>query len=140
MTIAELDLQLAEQEGARKRRRIESIQFCLESLESVGGADDRDRLRATDMVRTVAFGAASSTDAPADKEICIREVVNNAGRSRESPALDMKVGKLAKKLLLTENPEYSFSKKTIWANGQVVSANVWLSSQRPYIERALASL
>ena len=79
--IAELDLQLAEQEGALKRRKIESIQYCLEAIESVGGADDRDRLRATDMVRSIAWssGSSSSNDpAPADKEICVRELINAA--------------------------------------------------------------
>ena len=90
------------------------------------------------MVRGVAWGSASSSDQP--KEICIRGVVNDAGRSRESPALDMKVGKLAKKLMLTENPDFVFPKKTIYANGQQVSANVWLESQRGYIDAALAQL
>ena len=52
----------------------------------------------------------------------------------------MKVGKLAKKLMLTENPDFVFPKKTIYANGQQVSANVWLESQRGYIDAALAQL
>ena len=33
VTLAELELQLVEQEGARKRKRIESVQWCLEALE-----------------------------------------------------------------------------------------------------------
>ena len=90
------------------------------------------------MVRTVAFGA-SSTDQPADKEVCVREVINAAGRARET-GLDCKVGKLAKKLYLTDHPEFSFPKKSIYANGQLIVANTWRESQRPYIERALASL
>jgi hypothetical protein len=137
--LATLEVQLAEQEGARKRRRIESIQFCLESLESVGGADDRDRLRATDMVRTVAFGSASSTEQPTDREICVRQVINETGRAREV-GLDCKVGKLAKKLYITDHPGFQFPKKSIYANGQLIEANMWLASQRPYIDRALASL
>ena len=63
VTLGELELQLCEQAGALKRRRIESIQFCYNSLEALGGADDRDKIRTTDMMRTVAFGAAAaSTD------------------------------------------------------------------------------
>ena len=138
VTMAELDVQLAEQQGALKRRRIESIKFCLETLENVGGADGRDKCRATDMIRTVAFGA-SSTDLPVDQEICIREVINAAGRARET-GLDCKVGKLAKKLLLADQPGFAFPKKQIYANGQLIEANMWLQSQRPYIERALASI
>ena len=139
--IGELDLQLAEQSGALKRRRIESIQYCLEALESVGGADDRDRLRCTDMVRTVAFGSSSSssTDTPADKEVCIRQIVNEAGRAKES-GLDCRVGKQANKLYLTDHPDYVFPKKQIYCNGQLMSANYWLYSQREYLERALASI
>ena len=142
VTLGELQVQLAEQAGALKRRRIESIQYCLEALESGGGVDDRDRIRTTDMIREVAFGSSSaSTDSqPADNEICIREVVNAAGRARESPGIDMKIGKMAKKLLLLDDPSYVFPKKRIFAGGQAIDANVWKQSQRGYIERALASL
>ena len=133
------DLTIAELEGALKRRRVESIQFCLDALEATGQSDDRDRMRCTDMIRSVAFGStAASTEAPA--EICIRAVVNAAGRARESPQPDIKLGKLAKKLYLADHPDYVFPKKTIWANGQTIQANSWVESQRGYIERALAAL
>ena len=140
--IAELDLQFAEQEGALKRRKIESIQYCLEAIESVGGCDDRDRLRAADMVRSIAWSSSSSsTDTPpADKEICVREVVNAAGRAKESPGIDCKVGRVAKQLYLADFPTYQFPKKQIYCNGQLVEANLWLSSQKKYIEAALASI
>ena len=140
VTLGELQLQLAEQAGALKRRRIESIQFCLQALGDSGGVDDRDRIRATDMIREVAFCSSSTDSQPADNEICIREVVNAAGRARESPGIDMKIGKMAKKLLLLDDPSYVFPKKRIFAGGQAIDANVWKQSQRGYIERALASL
>ena len=112
-----------EQAGNLKRRRIEGIQYCLEAMETVGGADDRDRCRSADMVRTVAFGGpTSSTDTQSDKEICIREVINAAGRSKEG--LDCKVGKLAKQLYVTDHPEYVFPKKQIYADGQLISVNI----------------
>jgi hypothetical protein len=129
---------IAELDGQLKRRKIESIQFCHQTLDAMG-SDDRDRLRLTDMVRSVAFGSASSNDHPADKEVCVREVILEAGRTREV-GLDCKVGKLAKKLYLAEHPGFTFPKKNIYANGQLIEANMWLASQRPYIERALASL
>ena len=93
------------------------------------------------MVRTVAFGSSSSsTGPPVDKEICIREVINAAGRARES-GLDCKVGKLAKKLYLAEHPDFVFPKKSIYANGQLLNnVNMWTYSQKSYIERALASM
>ena len=114
------------------------LEYCLDALDTVGGSDDRDKRRATDMVRTVAFGSESSTD-PVDKEVCVREVINEAGRAREV-GLDCKVGKLAKKLYLAEHPGYTFPRKSIYANGQLIEANMWLPSQRGYIERALASV
>ena len=134
------DVTIAELDGQLKRRRIESIQFCLEAMETVGGVDDRDRLRCTDMIRTVAFGASSSsTEQAEDPEVCIRQIVNQAGRAKESPSIDIKVGRIAKKFLLDEHPSYIFPKK-IYCNGQMVSANCWLASQRQYLERALATL
>ena len=94
------------------------------------------------MIREVAFGSssASADSQPVDAEISIREVVNNSGRGRESPALDMKLVKAAKRLYMLDHPDYSFPRKTIWCNGQTVVANRWLESQRGYIEQALASL
>ena len=140
VVLSELELQLAEQAGALKRRRIESIQYCLEALAE--GVDDRDRIRSTDMIREVAYGSssASTESQSADREICIREVVNAAGRARESPGIDMKVGKLAKKLLLLDDPSYVFPRKRIFAGGQAVDANVWRQSQCRYIDAALAQL
>ena len=137
VVLSELELQLCEHAGALKRRKIESIKFCLEALDN--GADERDRIRATDMIRTVAFGSSSASADPINKEICIREVINAAGRAREA-GLDCKVGKVAKKLLLAEQPGHVFPKKSIYCNGQQIEANMWLESQRSYIERALASL
>ena len=139
VTLAELDLQLCEQAGALKCRRIGNVQYCLSALEAVGEVCDRDRLRAGDMVRTIAFGGSVSS-APEDREVCVRQVINEAGRSRESPALDMKVGKLAKKLVLAVNPDFCFPKKQIYANGQLIDCNMWLQSQRQYIDDALAQL
>ena len=106
----------------------------------MGGADDRDKIRTTDMIRTVAFGAAAtSTDQPQDKIVCIREVIKAAGRSREI-GLNCKVGKAAKKLLLADKPQYVFPRKILLCNGQSMEANMWLASQKVYIERALAAM
>ena len=43
-------------------------------------------------------------------------------------------------MYMTDHPGFVFPKKQIYANGQLIEANMWLSSQRSYIERALASL
>ena len=64
--------------------------------------------------------------------------MTEAGRQKEG--LDCKVGKLAKKLLLDDHPAFVFPKKQIYANVQLVQANMWLQSQRPYIVAALASI
>ena len=55
VTLSELELQVGEKTGALKRRKIESIQFCLEAFESIGGADQRDKLTAIDMIRIAAI-------------------------------------------------------------------------------------
>ena len=51
--LSELGLQLCQQAGALKRRRIESVQFCLGALEACGTVDDRDRRRAADCIRSI---------------------------------------------------------------------------------------
>ena len=40
-----------ELEGALKRRRFESVQYCLEALETMG-ADQRNQIRAADIIRS----------------------------------------------------------------------------------------
>ena len=62
------------------------------------------------------------------------------GRAKESPGPDMRAGKLAKKLTLEDHPSYEFPKKQIYANGQLITSNMWSESQRAYIQRAVASL
>ena len=75
------ELTIAELEGALKRRRVESIQYCLDVLVQTGQSDGRDKLRCTDMIRTVAFGSPVSSSEPQQKEVCIRAVVNAVGRT-----------------------------------------------------------
>ena len=106
------------------------------TCDALNQADDRVKLRCTDMIRTVAFGSSISEP---DKEICIREVINAAGRTNEL-GLDQRVRKLAKKLYVQDNPNFEFPKKQIYANGQQISANMWTQSQRSYIERSLAAI
>lgn len=59
------------------------------------------------MVMSIAFGSATSADPSEDRESCINEVVNAAGQARESPGIDMQVGKLAKKLYMADHPNFS---------------------------------
>ena len=37
-------------------------------------------------------------------------------------------------------PAYSFPKKSIYCNGQLIEANIWYVSQKKYLEQALAML
>ena len=69
--------------------------MLLGGVETVGGADDRDHIRASDLVRTVTFG--SKADQSEDKEICIREVINAASRAKEN-GLGCKLGNLPEAL------------------------------------------
>ena len=50
------------------------------------------------------------------------------------------LGKKAKKLYLEDHPGFTFPKKTIFAQGQMVPANRWTESMKPYLERALEAL
>jgi hypothetical protein len=98
--------------------------------------DDRDRMRAKDMINSAMFSAIEgATD---DKEICIRGFLLEQGV--RTFGMDLKLGKLAKKLYLDANPGYVFAKKEIYANGQMCSANIWRESQRPFLQQALTML
>ena len=96
--------------------------------------DDRDKMRAKDCLNEITFGTAIE-DAPEDLEICIRGFLSAKGI--RNATTDSKLGRVAKQLYLDDHPDYEFQKKRILANGQMVSANVWRESMKPYLERAL---
>ena len=50
------------------------------------------------------------------------------------------LGKKAKQLYLSDNPEFVFPKKTVFANGQMIEANRWTESMKKYLEEALLLL
>ena len=135
------ELQFVETQGRIKRARVESVRDTMvttwAALEAIGlRPDDRDRARAGDMIRTAAFDLAIADEV--DPEICIRSMVSATGI--RGPGLDMKVGKLAKKLYMDAYPDYVFPKKSIFANGQQVQANVWKASQKQFVQTAIAQL
>ena len=139
--IAELDLQLTEIKGRAKKARItyisESVETGLQSMRNLGlPIDDRARSRASDMIQTALFEEAKDA-APDDPEICIRQFLQQKGIHDTS--MDSRIGKLAKQLLLKDQPNHVFAKKSIFCNGQMLEANIWHESKKQYLEQALAS-
>ncbi len=115
----------------------EAVTLGLRALQDLGlPIDDRDRMRAKDMINTATF--EHPNDSPGDREICMRQFLQQNGHRDSS--MDSRLGKLAKKLLLQENPGFCFPKKQIYVNGQMLEANVWRESQRKYLEQALSEL
>ena len=134
------ELEIAELEGRIKRARIqavvESVSAGMGALKDLGlPIDDRDRMRAKDMINTVTFEARPEMG---EKEICVRRFLQERGHN--DPSLDARLGRLAKKKLLMDVPDHQFSKKNIYCNGQLIEANVWRVSQIKYLEMALSEL
>ena len=141
------EIHVVELEGKLKKARVENagaaIKAGFEVMRALGvEPNGRDKLMARDVMSTAMFcsSSSSSSEAPqqADREICIKQLLLERGLRQFG--LDAQVGKIAKKLLLEENPGYQFIKKDIVCNGQVLKANVWRESQMEYITRALAQL
>jgi hypothetical protein len=106
-----------------------------QALEALGlRMDDRDRMRAKDLISQATFG-----EQPARQdEICLRKfVIDNGCRQF---GVDARVGKVAKKLYLQDHPGFTFPKKKVNVNGQLLDCNIWYESQRPYLEQALAQV
>ena len=139
--LAELDLQLIEIKGRAKKARVvgvaESVEPGLQCIRNLGlPIDDRARARANDLIQPAVF--EETHDAPDDPEICIRQFLQQKGIRDAS--MDSRVGKLAKQLLLNESPQFVFPKKSIYCNGQMLEANIWRTSQKGYLEQALATI
>ena len=107
------------------------------SMQRLGLAiDDRAKMRAKDCLNEITFGQLQ--DAPSDNEVCIRGFLSERGI--RNATMDSKLGRAAKQLYIKDHPGYIFQKKQIYANGQMLPANVWRESMRPYLERALEGI
>ena len=135
------ELQLVELDARVEKARVqgvcEVVSMGMQALKDLGFTiNDRDRMRAKDLINQ------ATSEAPKDtaqaKEICIREFLQRSGHRDAS--IDSRLGKTAKALLLKDNPAYVFPKKEIYANGQMLRANVWYEYQSKYLEQALALL
>jgi hypothetical protein len=125
--------------GRLKRARLEdlsqSVRLYFETMAAIGvEADDRDRMHAKDRLSS----AFLDRQAVEDGEFCIRDVTSAAGYRDSS--VDAAVGKLAKRLYLQDHPTFEFPKKSVYANGQLISVNLWRQSQRSYVDRAIQQL
>ena len=130
LEIVELD----ERIKGSKRRCIEEGTLSLQRLGLP--VDDRDKMRAKDCLNEITFGQLQ--DAPSDNEVCIRSFLSERGI--RNATMDSKLGRAAKQLYMKDHPDYTFQKKQIYANGQMLPANVWRESMRPYLERALEGI
>jgi hypothetical protein len=133
------ELEMTELEGRIKKARVQavvdSVAVGVQALADLGlHMDDRDRMRAKDMISQATFG----TEPTRQDEICLRKFVMDSGRRQIG--MEARVGKAAKRLYLQDFPEYTFPKKKVNCNGQMVDVNMWFESQRAYLERALAEV
>eukprot|EP00969_Alexandrium_andersonii_P305897 13522022-Alexandrium_andersonii.AAC.1 len=94
-------------------------------------------MRAKDCLNQITFGQEQRALA-GDREVCVRQFLQAHGI--RDATMDSRLGRAANKLYLADHPDYSFPKKDIYANGQLLPANVWYESQLPYLQRALAQL
>lgn len=133
------ELSLADLEAQVKAAKRRCIEDGLASLQRCGlPVDDRDRMRAKDCLNQITFGKEQGESSQVDPELCIRHFLQQRGIRDAS--MDCRLGKAAKKLYLADHPDYSFPRKDIYVNGQILQANIWHDSQRSYLERALAGL
>ena len=141
------DVILVELESRVKRARLEDIRtanevarITLDSLRELGlPPSDRDRMLCKDMRTTAAFtqpGQGPLGNAEDDRDICLQQFCASRGKKGQEAAL----GKKAKRLYLEDHPGFTFPKKTIFAQGQMVEANRWTASMAKYLEHALQTL
>ena len=94
------------------------------------------------------FSAANTAKTPSDvqpfsgqphrivADICLQKFCMENGKSGKHISL----GHKAKKLYLTDHPDFQFEKKDIFANGQMIKANRWTEDMKPYLQRALVDV
>ena len=134
------EVTLLELDSQAKRIRVQAAtdvaRLTLGALQDLGlPVSDRDKMLAKDMITTAAF-TQGQLETAEDKDICLQQFCAEHGKPGKHSAL----GQIAKRLYLNEHPGYTFAKKDVYANGQLVKANRWVESMRPYLENAIRDL
>ena len=135
------EVELTELDGRVKRARVQAAtdvaRLTLGALSDLGlPVSDRDKMMAKDIITTAAIAEQPALQGSTDKDICLQQFCMERGRA----GMHGQLGKKAKALYLADNPGYTFPKKDVYANGQIVQANRWTESMRDYLERALGTL
>ena len=144
LTLKKLDQEIQDIEFTTKRRRVENYVDCYSNLERHGiRMDDRNRLAVKDYVDSTLQpnGIHMIQDIPV-KELCVRTFLlqyTNDPRSVEA-AFGRHLAKLKKGELINEGKEPTIPKKQIYANGQAVSANMYLENDRALFEQAWSEM
>ena len=145
VTLLELDSQAkrirvqaaADVERIRVQGALDVATMTLDGLKNMGlTVSDRDRMLCKDMITTAAFTQGQLEDRGEDADICLQQFCASRGKKGQEAAL----GRKAKKMYLADHPDFTFPKKTIFAQGQMVEASRWTSSMAAYLERALEAL
>ena len=135
------EVTLLELDSQAKRIRVQAAtdvaRLTLGALQDLGlPVSDRDKMLAKDMITTAAFTQGQLTDRGEEADICLQQFCASRGKKGQEAAL----GRKAKKLYLEDHPGFTFPKKTIFAQGQMVEANRWTANMASYLERALEAL
>ena len=130
----ELDCQV---KRIRAQTAADVAKTTLDALRDLGlPVSDRDKMLAKDMITTAAFTQGQLTDRDQEADICLQQFCASRGQK----GLEAVLGKRAKKMYLEDHPDFTFPKKTIFAQGQMVEANRWTASMASYLERALEAM
>ena len=136
------ELTLLELDGRAKKARVEIassvVKTTLGSLTDLGlPISDRDKMLAKDIITNAAFTPDTcNKENNADSDICLQRFCAENGKAGKHVTL----GKRAKQLYLSDYPNFTFPKKTVFANCQMIEANRWTESMKKYLEEALLLL
>ena len=114
------ELTLLELDGRAKKARVEIassvVRTTLSSLSDLGlPISDRDKMLAKDIITNAAFTDTGDRENHEDNDICLQQFCAQNGKAGKHVML----GKKAKQLYLSDNPEFVFPKKNCfckWPN------------------------
>ena len=140
LELKKLDAQIVELEYTAKRQRVQNYVECYGSLEAHGiRMDDRNRQAIKDYVDTTLQPTHGHVlqDTPV-KELNIRTFLLQYTKDPRSVecAFGRQVAKLKREELIKGGKEPNIQKKQIYANGQIVDANLYFENDRALFEEA----
>jgi hypothetical protein len=125
-------------QAAEERRRLQNLKMAAELVEHHGqlfGMSEADRVAHADLLRSATRARSARAEPERGAALCLETYLAEQGLSRSEAVKQRSAfGRLVSKAWQQEHPGERPPKKSIFCNGQEISANCYFEADRPVLD------